>query len=128
MTFNRNIPLSINASLSERLKYAPDTVDLDDVANTLERYEALLEVVNDSDLNTTIELDDDLQDVAKDIKQALNVMTRQAVESMVDNPYKDFFDDCVGALNAHWPCAEVTDQTLRSVILDAIAKGDNDDA
>ena len=44
---NRNIPLSINAPLSERLKYAPDTVDLEDVADTLKRYEALLAVVND---------------------------------------------------------------------------------
>ena len=121
---NRNIPLSLNAPLSERLKYAPDSVNLEDVADTLARYEALLAVVNDSDLNTCIDLDDDPQAVAKDIKQAIDGMLSRAIESMVDNPYRDFFDDCVGALNKYRPAASVTDDHLRGVILDAITKGD----
>ena len=29
-------------------------------------------------------------------------------------------------LNAHWPCAEVTDYNLQQVIFDAIAKGDTE--
>ena len=121
---NRNIPLSLNAPLSERLKYAPDSVNLEDVADTLARYEALLAVVNDSDLNTCIDLDDDPQAVAKDIKQAIDDMLARSIESRVDNPYKDFFDDCVGALNGHWPGAEVTDDHLKGIILASIEKGD----
>jgi hypothetical protein len=38
--------------------------------------------------------------------------------------YKSFFDDCVGSLNKHWPCAEPWDTNLTQVICDAITRGD----
>ncbi len=121
---NRNIPFSLNAPLPERLKYAPDNVDLEMVAETMDRYEALLAVINDSDLNTCIELDDDPADVAKDIKQAIDDLLKRSIESMVDNPYRGFFDDCVGALGSFWPGASIEDENLKTVIIDAINRGE----
>jgi len=53
-------------------------------------------------------------------------LTSGTIESVTDNPYKDFFDDCVGALNGFWPAASIEDETLKATILDAIAKGDTD--
>ena len=73
-----------------------------------------------------IESSDDPLDVSKAIDEAIKGLTSSAVESMVDNPYKDFFDDCIGALNRFWPAASIEDETLKSAILDAIAKGDTD--
>ena len=39
-----------------------------------------------------------------------------------------FFEECVDALNAHWPAAEACDQNLRQVICSAITRGDIADA
>ena len=121
---NRNIPMSLNAPLSERLRYAPDTVDLEVVAETLGHYEAILDAINESDLNLGLDVTDDVSVVVKDIGTALDSWQRDLIEDCTGNPYKEFFDDCVGALNGYWPGAAIGDETLRKVILDAITKGD----
>lgn len=121
---NRNIPISINAPLSDRLRYAPDTVDLEIVAETLNRYESILDAINDSDLGVCLDVIDNVSTVVKDIETALDEWKKNLIEDCTGNPYKEFFDDCVGALNGYWPAAEVTDGNLRQVILDAITKGD----
>ena len=118
--------LSINAPLSERLYFNPSRVSTEEVIDALKAYEAILDAVNGSALDTLIEVSDEPRDVTKDINQAFNDLTSGAIESMVDNPYKDFFDDCVGALNSFWPAASIEDETLKAAILDAIAKGDTD--
>lgn len=121
-----NPTLSVNAPLSERLYVNPSSVSTEQVIDALRAYEAILNAINGSALDTMIEVSDGPQDVTKDINQAFNDLTSGAIESMVDNPYKDFFDDCVGALNSFWPAASIEDETLKATILDAIANGDTD--
>jgi hypothetical protein len=118
--------LSINAPLSERLYFNPSSVSTEQVIDALKAYEAILDAINRSVLDTMIEVSDDPQDVSEAINEAIDGLTSSAIESMTDNPYKDFFDDCIGALNRFWPAASIEDETLKTVILDAIAKGDTD--
>ena len=118
--------LSINASLSERLYVNPSSVSTEEVIDVLRAYEAILDAINRSVLDTMIEASDGPLEASKAIDEAIEGLTSGAIESMVDNPYKDFFDDCVGALNRFWPAASIEDETLRATILDAIAKGDAD--
>jgi hypothetical protein len=121
-----NPTLSITAPLSERLYLNPSSVSTEHVIDALRAYEAILDAVNRSALDTMIEVSDDPLDVSTAIDEAIEGLTSGAIESRVDNPYKDFFDDCVGALNSFWPAASIEDETLKMVILDAIAKGDTD--
>jgi hypothetical protein len=118
--------LSINAPLSERLYFNPSSVSTEEVIDALKAYEAILDAINGSALDTMIEASDDPLDVSTAIDGAIEGLTSGTIESMADNPYKDFFDDCVGALNEYWPGPSIEDDTLKATILDAIAKGDTD--
>jgi len=118
--------LSINAPLSERLYVNPSSVSTEEVIDVLRAYESILDAINGSALDTMIEASDGPLDASKAIDGAIEGLTSGTIESMVDNPYKDFFDDCVGALNNFWPAASIEDETLKATILDAIAKGDTD--
>lgn len=118
--------LNINAPLSERLYVNPSSVTTEEVIDALKAYEAILDAINRSALDTMIEASDDPLEASKAINEAIDGLTSSAINSCVDNPYKDFFDDCVGALNSFWPAASIEDETLKMVILDAIAKGDTD--
>jgi len=113
--------LSINAPLSERLYVNPSSVSTEEVIDVLRAYEAILDAINGSALDTMIEASDDPLDVSEAINDKVDSLIERA-----DNPYEDFFDDCVGALNGFWPAASIEDGTLKMVILDAIAKGDTD--
>ena len=131
-----NHTLSINAPLSERLYFNPSSVSTEQVIDALRAYEAILDDINGSALDTMIEVSDDPLDVSTAIVEAIEGLTSKTIESMVDNRYKDFFDDCVGALNSFWPAASIEDETLKAAsiedetlkaaILDAITKGDTD--
>ena len=118
--------LSINAPLSERLYVNPSSVSTEQVIDALRAYEAILDAINGSALDTLIEVSDGPLEASKAIDGAIEGLTSGTIESMADNPYKDFFDDCVGALNSFWPAASIEDETLKATILDAIAKGDTD--
>lgn len=118
--------LSLNAPLSERLHFNPSSVSTEEVIDALKAYEAILDAINGSALDTMIEASDDPLDVSTTIDKTIDDLTSGTIESMADNLYKDFFDDCVGALNSFWPAASIEDETLKTVILDAIAKGDTD--
>lgn len=118
--------LSINAPLSDRLYFNPSSVSTEEVIDALRAYEAILDAINGSALDTMIEASDDPLDVSTAIDEAIEGLTSGAINSCADNPYKDFFDDCVGALNNFWPAASIEDETLKATILDAIAKGDTD--
>ena len=118
--------LSINAPLSERLYFNPSSVSTEEVIDALKAYEAILDAVNGSALDTCIEASDGPLEASNAVDEAIEGLTGRTIESMVENPYKDFFDDCVGALNGYWPAASIEDETLKMVILDAIAKGDTD--
>jgi hypothetical protein len=121
-----NHTLSINAPLSERLHFNPSSVSTEQVIDALKAYEAILDAINGSALDTLIEASDDPLEASKAINTSVDRMIEKAIEGCGSNPYKDFFDDCIGALNGHWPAASIEDETLRMVILDAIAKGDTD--
>jgi len=118
--------LSINAPLSERLYVNPSSVSTEEVIDVLRAYESILDAINGSALDTMIEASDGPLDASKAIDGAIEGLTSGTIESMVDNPYKDFFDDCVGALNNFWSAASIEDETLKATILDAIVKGDTD--
>ena len=118
--------LSINAPLSERLYFNPSSVSTEQVIDALKAYEAILDDINGSALDTMIEVSDEPLDVSTAIVEAIEGLTSGAINSCADNPYKDFFDDCVGALNSFWPAASIEDETLKATILDAIVKGDTD--
>jgi len=118
--------LSINTPLSERLHFNPSSVSTEEIIDTLKAYEAILDAINGSALGIMIEVSDEPLDVSTAIDEDVERLTSVAIESMVDNPYKSFFDDCVGALNEYWPGPSIEDETLKAAILDAIAKGDTD--
>ena len=118
--------LSISAPLSERLYFNPSSVSTEQVIDALKAYEAILDDINGSALDTMIEVSDDPLEVSKAINEAIDGLTSRTIESCVDNPYKDFFDDCVGAFNEYWPGPSIEDDTLKAAILDAITKGDTD--
>ena len=118
--------LSINAPLSERLYFNPSSVSTEQVIDALKAYEAILNAINGSVLDTMIEASDEPLEASKAIDKAIEGLTSGAINSCADNPYKDFFDDCVGALNSFWPAASIEDETLKATILDAIVKGDTD--
>ena len=121
-----NHTLSISAPLSERLHFNPSSVSTEQVIDALKAYEAILDDINGSALDMMIEVSDEPLDVSTAIVEAIEGLTSKTIESMLDNRYKDFFDDCVGALNRYWSAASIEDETLKMVILDAIAKGDTD--
>ncbi len=118
--------ISITAPLSERLYVNPSSVSTEEVIDVLRAYEAILDAVNGSALDTLIEVSDEPLDVSTAIDKAIKGLTSGIIESMADNPYKDFFDDCIGALNNFRSAASIEDETLKATILDAIAKGDTD--
>ena len=118
--------LSITAPLSERLHFNPSSVSTEQIIDVLKAYEAILDAVNGSALDTMIEITDSPVEASNAIHDAIRRLTSTVVESMADNPYKDFFDDCVGALQRYWPAASVEDGALKSAILEAIEKGDTD--
>ena len=117
--------LSLSAPLYERIRYNPASVSTEEIVDALKAYEALLDAVNRSDLDTLIDVTDCPQDVTKEINGILERTKNEAVESNVRNLYKDFFDDCVGALNGYWPDASIEDDDLRSAILEAIERGES---
>lgn len=118
--------LSINAPLSERLYVNPDSVTTEQIIDSLKAYESILDAIDGSALDTCIDVTDDPSEVANEINKTTERLTSAAIESMVDNPYKDFFDDCVGALQRYWPAASIEDEGLKAAILAAIERGDTD--
>ena len=72
-------------------------------------------------LADSLELMEEQADKIADMKKDL--------EERVDySAYKDFFNNCFGRLNAHYPCPEVTSDYDCSVIFDAIEKGESQNA
>lgn len=66
---------------------------------------------------------DEFYDTPKEIARRLEDLEQNQRPLDYDD-LKSFFEDCVEALNDHWPAAEAYDQNLRQVICSAIARGD----
>jgi len=111
--------LGSNATLSERLRHG-ETISREELTDALDLFEATLAALDDADLTTdnTLMLSNELE-ALQDASCACNDEQHSNYSDL-----KEFFDDCVGALNAHWPAAEAYDPHLRSVITEAIARGD----
>jgi len=111
--------LGSNATLSERLRYG-ETISREELADALERFEATLAVLDNVNLTTDnpVVLSNEL-DALQDASCACNDEEHSDYSDL-----KEFFDDCVFALNSRWPAAEVHDLNLRAVITEAIARGD----
>ena len=108
-----------NFSLEERARYAPESISHDELIDLLAELDAW-RAMSDSESP---------EEVAKRV-DALEEQAGQCNDEDHSNfdDYKEFFDDCVRTLEdaaGNWPCAEPWDMNLRSVILEAIEKGAN---
>ena len=108
-----------NATLSERLRYG-EVISREQLADALELFEATLTALSDTNLTTDnpIVLSNELE-ALQDASCACNDEEHSDYSDL-----KEFFDDCVNALNSHWPAAEAYDLNLRAVITEAITRGD----
>ena len=111
--------LGSNATLSERLRYG-EAIPREELADALELFEATLAALDNINLTTDnpVVLANELE-ALQDASCACNDEEHSDYSDL-----KEFFDDCVDALTAHWPAAEVYDLNLRSVITEAITRGD----
>ena len=111
--------LGSNATLSERLRYG-EAIPCEELADALELFEATLAALDDASLTTDnpVVLANELE-ALQDASCACNDEEHSDYSDL-----KDFFNDCVDALNARWPAAEAYDLNLRSVITEAITRGD----
>lgn len=111
--------LGSNATLSERIRYG-DIISREELADVLELFEATLATLDNINLTT---------DNPVVLKNELEALQEASCACNDDghsdySDLKEFFNDCVFALNAHWSAAEAYDLNLRSVITEAIARGD----
>lgn len=77
---------------------------------------------------------DDLDNVLIEADLTLDRMIEAQIEEKLDRAvndncpnyaaYKQFFEDCFERLNCHYPCASVTSEYDRSIIFDAIDRGE----
>jgi hypothetical protein len=115
--------LGSNATLSERLHYG-EAISREQLADALELFEATLAALDGANLTTDnpVMLADELE-ALQEASCACNDEEHSDYSDL-----KEFFDECVDALNAHWPAAEAYDLNLRAVIIEAIARGDVEEA
>lgn len=120
--------MSISAPMADRIRYDFATLTPEQIYDHVKALEDLLGAVNDSEIGAPyIEVGDDPADVTAQVNDTLTCIKKASIEDTTANPYKDFFEDCISALNSFWPVAHIGDDTLKAVILEAIAKGDSDD-
>lgn len=60
-------------------------------------------------------------DKVEELESELETIKRETEDH---EAYKSFFEDCFNRLGEHYPCAEVTSNYDRSVIFDAIERGE----
>ena len=107
------------ASLDEQFRYAPHTLTEREIYDALKELVAWREMAWDT---LKCEEPDEVGTYIEELER-----NQENPDHANYDDYKSFFDDCVEALNAHWPCAEPYDMNLRDVILSAISRGDVED-
>ena len=105
--------LKTNFTLAERLEYDPDNVTREELIEALQDYEGWEEVR-------------DLHGGPAEVQTYIDTLEEKEEKPADYDDLKSFFNDCVDALNAHWPAAEAYDMNLRDVICDAITRGDTE--
>ena len=106
----------------ERAAYiSGDTARADILAQALN-----LELINDMFDGSAIDLDSALS--VGSIDQQIDDIQSDTIKNNCPDYelYKEFFFECFQRLGAHYPCPEVTSDYDKSVIFDAISKGDTE--
>ena len=109
--------LAQSAPLADRLRYSPASVNPDELIEALAELDRLQAWINASDpsIDTDSPLDEQIE----------AIVDKRIEKDCPDHAaYVQFFDDCFESLDAHYPCPEVTSRYDRSVIFDAIRKGE----
>ena len=101
---------------------------------TLDELERAAYMAGDTSLAAGFAAIDDLNNVLIDADLTLDRMIETQIDEKLDKAlndncpdyaaYKQFFKDCFQRLNGHYPCASVTSDYDRSVIFDAIERGE----
>jgi len=101
---------------------------------TLNELERAAYMAGDTSLAAGFAAIDDLDNVLNDADLTLDRMIETQIEEKLDKAandncsdyavYKQFFEDCFERLDGHYPCASVTSEYDRSVIFDAIERGE----
>jgi len=101
---------------------------------TLNELERAAYLAGDTSLAAGFAAIDDLDNVLNDADLTLDRMIETQIEEKLDKAlndncpdylaYKQFFEDCFQRLNGHYPCASVTSDYDRSVIFNAIKRGE----
>jgi len=75
-----------------------------------------------------IDLREALEDKEKEIDQLKDdSLSRWEKENGPADAYKEFFSDCFERLNGHYPCPSVTSDYDKSIIFNAIEKGEENE-
>ncbi len=101
---------------------------------TLDELERAAYMAGDTQLAAGLAAIDDLGNVLNDADLTLDRMIETQIDEKLDKAvndncpdyaaYKQFFEDCFQRLDGHYPCASVTSDYDRSVIFDAIERGE----
>ena len=101
---------------------------------TLTELERAAYLAGDTSLAVGFAAIDDLNNVLNDADLTLDRMIETQIEEKLDKAlndncpdyaaYKQFFEDCFERLDGHYPCASVTSEYDRSVIFNAIKRGE----
>ena len=101
---------------------------------TLDELERAAYMAGDTSLAAGFAAIDDLDNVLIDADLTLDRKIETQIEEKLDKAlndncpdyaaYKQFFEDCFQRLDGHYPCASVTSDYDRSVIFNAIERGE----
>ncbi len=97
---------------------------------TLDELERAAYMAGDTSLTVGFAAIDDLNNVLIDADLTLDRMIEEKLDKALNDncpdyaAYKQFFKDCFQRLNGHYPCASVTSDYDRSVIFNAIERGE----
>ena len=97
---------------------------------TLDELERAAYMAGDTSLAAGFAAIDDLSNVLIDADLTLDRMIEEKLDKALNDncpdyaAYKQFFEDCFQRLDGHYPCASVTSDYDRSVIFDAIERGE----
>lgn len=101
---------------------------------TLDELERAAYMAGDTSIAAGFAAIDDLDNVLIDADLTLDRKIETQIEEKLDKAlndncpdyaaYKQFFEDCFQRLDGHYPCASVTSDYDRSVIFNAIERGE----
>ena len=101
---------------------------------TLDELERAAYMAGDTSLAAGFAAIDELNNVLNDADLTLDRKIETQIEEKLDKAlndncpdyaaYKQFFEDCFQRLDGHYPCASVTSDYDRSVIFNAIERGE----